>query len=130
MKTNTIAKQLIIALSIGMACSAQAQLLGRGGPVGGMIGGAGSFGGQLSGMGGMNAAGNRASLLETGRSATSAVDARTAYAAGIHGAGGRTAGLQQGSAVAGRVHAAQLSAEAARTAPAATPCRRCAGATP
>lgn len=50
MKNITIAKPLIIALSIGMACSAQAQLLGRGGAVGGVIGGSGGFGGQLSGM--------------------------------------------------------------------------------
>lgn len=48
MKNVTIAKQLIIALSIGMACSAHAQLLGRGGAVGGMIGGAGNFGGMAS----------------------------------------------------------------------------------
>jgi len=67
MKNITIAKQLLIALSIGVACSAHAQLLGRGGAVGGMIGGAGNFGGQLSGMG-------NSSLLDRSRSATSAIN--------------------------------------------------------
>lgn len=67
MKNTTIAKHLLIALSIGVACSAHAQLLGRGGAVGGMIGGAGNFGGQLSGMG-------NSSLLDRSRSATSAIN--------------------------------------------------------
>jgi hypothetical protein len=71
MKNVTIAKQLQIALSIGVACSAHAQLLGRGGAVGGMIGGAGNFGGQLSGMG--NIGGNGA-LLDRSRSATSIIN--------------------------------------------------------
>ena len=52
MKNITLAKQLVLALSIGVACSAHAQLFGRGGAVGGMIGGAGNLGGQLNGMNG------------------------------------------------------------------------------
>lgn len=71
MKNITIAKQLLIVLSIGVACSAHAQLLGRGGAVGGMIGGAGNFGGQLSGMGNI---GGNGSLLDRSRSATSAIN--------------------------------------------------------
>ena len=71
MKNITIAKQLLIALSIGVACSAHAQLLGRGGAVGGMIGGAGNFGGQLNGMGNLS---NSSALLDRSRSATSAIN--------------------------------------------------------
>ncbi len=67
MKNITIAKQLLITLTIGMACSAHAQLLGRGGAVGGMVGGAGNFGGMASF--------DRSAMRPIARPATSAVDA-------------------------------------------------------
>lgn len=63
MKPVTIVKQAVLVLSISMAFSAHAQLLGRGGSVGGMIGGAGSIGGQLGGMGSMA---ERGSLIGSG----------------------------------------------------------------
>jgi hypothetical protein len=63
---KTIAKQLIVALSIGMTCSAHAQLLGRGGAVGGMIGGSGGLNGMTSFSGG-------SSLLDSPRAVTRAV---------------------------------------------------------
>jgi hypothetical protein len=64
---KTIAKQLIVILAIGMASAAHAQLLGRGGAVGGMIGGSGG----LSGMTSLNGGG---ALLDSQRGITRAVN--------------------------------------------------------
>jgi hypothetical protein len=55
MKTKTIAQHIALVISIGLAASANAQLLGRGAPIGGslgaMVGGAGSIGGHMGGIG-------------------------------------------------------------------------------
>lgn len=65
---NTIAKQLIVVLAIGMASSAHAQLLGRGGAIGGMIGGSG-------GLSGMTSVNGNGSLLDSQRGAIRTVNA-------------------------------------------------------
>lgn len=72
MKTKTIAQHIALVISLGLAASAHAQLLGRGGPIGGSIGGlaggAGSMGGH---MGAIGAIGQRDSMANDVRPASS-----------------------------------------------------------
>ncbi|UUZ47135.1 hypothetical protein LP420_26995 [Massilia sp. B-10] len=64
MKTKQIVQHIAIIFALGVAASAQAQLLGGGGglgrSVGGMIGGSGNMGGQIGGMGSMGSRGGLA----------------------------------------------------------------------
>ena len=69
MNTKQIVRHIAILFSLGVAASANAQLLG-GGSLGGMAGGAG-IGAQIGGMG---AIGGRASQIDAMRSSTRAID--------------------------------------------------------
>lgn len=73
MKTTHIVKHIAILFSLGVAASANAQLLGGGlgGSAGGMVGGAGTIGGSIGGMGRME---GRGSLIHDVRSSSRAVD--------------------------------------------------------
>ena len=96
MKTVHIAKHIAILLALGATASAQAQLLGGRGPIGGslngMVGGAGNIGGQLTGAGSMA---GRGALIGEARSATRIIDTsgirRSAELNGNGNAGGNGA---------------------------------------
>ncbi|UUZ52742.1 hypothetical protein LP419_26435 [Massilia sp. H-1] len=76
MKTKQIVQHIAIIFALGVAASAQAQLLGGGGglgrSVGGMIGGSGNMGGQIGGMGSMGSRGGLADDLRASRAAEAA----------------------------------------------------------
>ncbi|MHA4869332.1 hypothetical protein ACXZ1M_16685 [Duganella sp. PWIR1] len=141
MKAIYIAKQLTLIATIGLAFSAHAQLLGgRGGPIGGMIGGsgAGSFGGmgrldqatQMSGRGGIMGDANGAAEITRNsvrKSASTSGDTTAGGAtssAGASGNGSGSAGLgletsggagALGSAGQAAGSAAQATRQGART---------------
>jgi hypothetical protein len=131
MKAIYIAKQLTLVATIGLAFSAHAQLLGgRGGPIGGMIGGsgAGSFGGmgrldqatQMSGRGGIMGDANGAAEITRNsvrKSASTSGDTNAGGAArnaGASGSGSAGLGLETSGGAGALGSAGQAAGSAAQ----------------